>query len=93
MADIRIRSHGPAQMFGFQPLTAKGEAWIRAICQPLGGNWIEKPGDRCFWIDDWQILKDTLRDSDLVVVAGVGPTDAHDCPADRWLGRRTAASE
>ncbi|MCZ8108642.1 MAG: hypothetical protein O9972_63690 [Burkholderiales bacterium] len=49
---------------------------------------MQKPGDRCFWIDDWQILKDTLRDSDLVVVAGIGPTDAHDCPADRWLARR-----
>ena len=45
-ADIRIRSYGAAQTFGFQPLTTKGEAWIRAVCQTLGGKWAEKPGDR-----------------------------------------------
>ena len=86
-ADIRIRSYGATQTFGFQPLSAKGETWIRAVCQPLGGQWVEKPNDRCFWIEDWQILKDTLRHSDLVVVAGDGPTTAHDHPADPWLGR------
>jgi hypothetical protein len=48
MADIRIGSHGPAQMFGFQPMTGKGEERIKSVAEPLGRRWKDVSGDRCF---------------------------------------------
>jgi hypothetical protein len=79
--DIRIRSVGPACLYGLAALTDAGRKWIETHAVPIGGGWNENT----FWMNDRLLPRDELRKSKLVLVCGIGDTDEHDTPADGWL--------